>query len=220
MVEGLASSTPDSLSLEIAIWEVRLKGRLRQQSRTSFHSVSVATRTIAAGLVVATVAIVALGLFVAVQPSQRDRTAPANANSTTTTVSLTSAAETYTKYAAPFGRALEQWNTRWSEFKQTTSQSGVVPTDAQVSAVETPVIDAANRFIMKLEQMTVPGNIRADLHNEIGDLSAFVGDEKEVNALWPASESVTLRGEADVARLNAAASVFAADLHVTLTTTP
>ena len=190
-----------------------MKSRLRYRSRTSFQSVSVPTRTIAAGLGVAIVAIVAVGLFIGLQPSQRDRTAPTSANRTTTTVSLTSAAKAYTKCAAPFRRALEQWNTRWSEFKQTTSQSGVIPTDAQVSAVETPVIDAANRFIVKLEQMTVPGNIRADLHNEIGDLSAFVGDEKEVNALWPASESVTLRGEADVARLNAAASVFAADLH-------
>jgi hypothetical protein len=196
-----------------------LKGRLRHRSRTSSQSVSVPTRTIATGLGVAIVAIVAVGLFVGLQ-SHGDRTAPASANRTTTAGSLTSAAETYIKDAAPFGRALEQWNTRWSKFKKTTSQSGVVPTDAQVSAVETPVIDAANRFIVKLEQMTVPGNIRADLHNEIGDLSAFVGDEKEVNALWPASESVTLRGEADVAKLNAAASVFAADLHVTSTTTP
>jgi hypothetical protein len=197
-----------------------LKSRPRHQSRTSSRSVSVPTWTIATGLGVAIVAIVAVGLFLGLQPSQRDRTAPTSANSTTTTVSLTSAAETYTKYAAPFSRALKQWNVRWSEFKQTTSHSGVVPTDAQVSAVESPVIDAANRFIVQLEQMSVPRNIRADLHNVIADLSAFVGDEKEVNALWPASESVTLRGEADVARLNAAASVFAADLHVTLKTTP
>ena len=77
-----------------------------------------------------------------------------------------------------------------------------------------PAARSANRFLVELERMSVRRQIRGDLRHEIGDLSAFIGDETEVNALWPASESVTLRGRAELAKLNAAASVFGADLHV------
>jgi hypothetical protein len=162
------------------------------------------------------VVLVAVGL-VALHPWQHNRTAPLNTTGPTTIVGQTSASSTYDKYAAPFHRALEKWNTGWAEINRTTAHSGVIPTSAQVSAIETPLLVAANRLLAELERMSVRRHIRGDLRHEIGDLSAFIGDETEVNALWPASESVTLRGRADLARLNAAASVFGAELHVAST---
>jgi len=189
---------------------------LRHQGRTSSRPASPRTRAIAAGLGAAIVVLV-VGL-VALHPWQHNRTAPQNATSPTTIVGQTSASSTYDKYVAPFHRALEKWNTGWAEINQTTAYSGVIPTSAQVSAIETPMLVAANRFLVELERMNVRRHIRGDLRHEIEDLSAFFSDETEVNALWPASESVTLRGRADLARLNAAASVFGADLHVASTT--
>lgn len=174
--------------------------RLRHQGRTSPRPGSPRTRAIGAGVVTAVVVLVAVGLAT-LHPWQHNRTASLNATGPTTIVGQMSASSTYDRYAAPFRRAVEQWNKAWTEIDQTTAHSGVIPTSVQVSAVETPLLIAAHRFLAELERMSVRPHIQGDLRHEIGDLSAFIGDETEVNALWPASEPVTLRGKTDLARL-------------------
>lgn len=165
----------------------------------------------------------ALAVLVIRQPtSTTTATAtPATATATSTpVVSLASVAQQYTGYMDTFGQALQQWNVAEAKFKQTALQTDLVPTTAQVSALETPLITAGNRLIVELQQMSVPPSIHSDFTTLVGDLSAFVGDEKEVIAEWPNAQVAGTQGTADVSKLNAAAAVLATDLHVTLTTTP
>jgi len=116
-----------------------------------------------------------------------------------------------------FGRALETWNVAYVNLQQTAPVTGI--TTAQVTSLDTPLINAGNKLINQLQQLSVPSAIRRDFDEVIGDLSAFIGDEKNVIATWPDAQAASQQGTADVARLNSAGAILAADLHVTLTTT-
>lgn len=139
---------------------------------------------------------------------------------TTTVLSLAAVGQIYTKDADAFGQVLDQWNAAVQTPKQDAIDNLSVPDQQQVEALLDPLIAAGNRLVVQLQQLSVPTAVRSDLKTEVGALSAFIGDEKEVIALWPAAQSVTQQGEADVSRLNAAAAAVALDLHVTLTSVP